>query len=387
MPRFAQMLRASFEAQGYEVRMSAPQARFHKLFASTRFAKWAGYIDQYLIFPLQVRKDLSSAPSDTLFVFADQALGPWMPLLKGRPHVVHVHDLLNLRSALGGDSSGYVTPFSGRLYQRYIRRGFRSARHFISVSQKTRDDLHKYGQVQAATSEVVYNGLVFPYRPVSRDEAFDQLAAAGLPVSAKGMLLNLGGGQWYKNQGGLIALYSQYAARAPDPLPLWCIGPKPNAVVARALEKVPAGGQVLFFQNLDNLTLQAAYSYARAFLFPSFAEGFGWPLIEAQACGCPVLTTDEAPMNEVAGPYALYIPRLKPGANLNQWASEAARKLQDLLSLGPDERQALVQSGRDWVKRFDGPTAIARYLEIYKRIFAEEAVQTDVRGPVKEFRS
>jgi hypothetical protein len=126
MPRFAQMLRASFEAQGYEVRMSAPRARFHKLFASTRFAKWAGYIDQYLIFPLQVRKDLSSAPSDTLFVFADQALGPWMPLLKGRPHVVHVHDLLNLRSALGGESSGHVTPFSGRLYQRYIRRGFRA---------------------------------------------------------------------------------------------------------------------------------------------------------------------------------------------------------------------------------------------------------------------
>ena len=89
-------------------------------------------------------------------------------------------------------------------------------------------------------------------------------------------------------------------------------------------------------------------------------------------------------MNEVGGPYALYIPRLKPGAHLNQWAAEAARKLQELLALGPDERQALVQSGRDWVRRFDGPTAIARYLEIYKRIFAAETVQVDLSGPIKE---
>jgi glycosyltransferase involved in cell wall biosynthesis len=382
MPRFAQMLRSSFEALGYEVEMSAPQPRFHKLFAGHRYAKWGGYIDQYLIFPLQVRKSLASAPPDTMFVFADQALGPWIPLLKDRPHVVHVHDLLNLRSALG-EGPGHVTSFSGRIYQRYIRRGFRKARHFISVSNKTRDDLHKYGEVEALTSEVVYNGLNFPYRPVAQDDAFEQLCKAGLPAAPRGMLLHVGGGQWYKNQRGLIALYSRYAADVPDPLPLWCIGPKPNAAVARALGKVPAGGRVLFFQNLDNATLQAAYSYARAFLFPSFAEGFGWPLIEAQACGCPVITTDEPPMNEVAGGAASYIPRLQSSADIDVWASLGASALKELLSLEPDERQKLVQRGCDWVKRFDAGTAIARYLEIYRKIFDAEASRSNADAPIK----
>jgi glycosyltransferase involved in cell wall biosynthesis len=382
MPRFADMLRTSFEARGYHVEMSAPKPYFYKLLAGRRHAKWAGYLDQYLIFPMRVRRLLASAAPDTLFVFADQALGPWVPLLKHRPHVVHVHDLLNLRSALG-ERGGHVTSLSGRIYQRYIRRGFRNARHFISVSQKTRADLHQYGDVEAVTSEVVYNGLNFPYRPIPRETALKQLLTAGLPGSEQGMLLHVGGGQWYKNQAGLVALYSAYAAKVADPLPLWCISPKPNAAVTRLLAKVPPTGRILFFQNLDNATLQAAYSYARAFLFPSLAEGFGWPLIEAQACGCPVLTTGEPPMNEVAGAAASYIPRLQHGENMDQWAAQAAKTLEQLLSLPPADRDRLVHQGREWVKRFDGATAIARYLEIYKQIFALETSQAGADTPLR----
>jgi glycosyltransferase involved in cell wall biosynthesis len=382
MPRFAQMLRRSFEALGHEVQMSAPQPLLHKLFARGGYAKWAGYIDQYLIFPLQVRKSLAAASADTMFVFADQALGPWIPLLKNRPHVVHVHDLLNLRSALG-EGPGHVTSFSGRLYQRYIRRGFRKARHFISVSTKTRDDLHRYGEVEALTSEVVYNGLHFPYKAVSHDEAFRQLREAGLPATPRGMLLNVGGGQWYKNQRGLLALYARYAADVNDPLPLWCIGPPPNAAVARQLARLPHGGEVSFFQNLSNSTLQAAYSYARAFIFPSLAEGFGWPLIEAQACGCPVITTDEPPMNEVAGRAARYIPRLSPDADIDTWAAHGANVLKALLALGPRERQQLAQLGGEWAKRFDGGSAIARYLEIYQKIFDAEMSRPQVEATLK----
>jgi glycosyltransferase involved in cell wall biosynthesis len=375
MPRFAQMLRTSFEALGHEVTMLAPTPRFHRLFAGHRYAKWGGYIDQYVVFPRQVRKSLAAASPDTLFVLADQALGPWMPLLKGRPHVVHVHDLLNLRSALGA-GPGYVTSFSGRVYQKYIRRGFRKAQHFISVSKKTRDDLHRYGEVEALTSEVVYNGLNYPYSSMTTSAAFDTLREAGLPASPGGMLLHVGGGQWYKNKAGLIALYSRYAADVAAPLPLWCIGPKPSAAIARQIAAIPPAGRVLFFQNLDNATLQAAYAYARAFVFPSFAEGFGWPLIEAQACGCPVLTTDEPPMNEVAGAAARYIPRLLSTGDIDAWACLGATALEEILGLSAAERQRLVERGCDWVKRFDAASAIARYLEIYERILETETARS-----------
>jgi glycosyltransferase involved in cell wall biosynthesis len=368
MPRFADMLRTSYQARGYEVAVWTPTARFYKLLAGHRFAKWGGYIDQYVIFPRYVRKQLKTVADDTLFVYCDQALGPWVPLIGGRPHVVHVHDLLSLRSALG-EIPENGTSFSGRVYQQYIRRGFRKARHFISVSEKTRADLHHYGQVQALTSAVVYNGMNYPYVQMPEASARRVLQEAGLPVEPRGMLLHVGGAQWYKNRVGLVALYAQYAAEAADPLPLWCIGPRPNAAVAVAIQKVPANGRVLFFQNLDDLTLQAAYSVARAFLFPSFGEGFGWPLIEAQACGCLVITTDEPPMNEIAGDTARYIPRLKSAAELDSWAARGASVLRDLLALPTAERERVAERGRAWTRRFDAAAAIDRYLEIYKSVF------------------
>src|SRR5258707_6114071 len=155
---------------------------------------------------------LKSFSAATLFVFCDQALGPWVPLVKSRPHVVHAHDLLALRSALG-DIPENPTSFTGRIYQRYIRRGFRQARHFISASKKTRDDLHRCGQVAATSSDVVYNGLNFPYEPMARHEAQEVLRTAGFPESPGGVLLHIGGNQWYKNQAGVISIYAQYVAR------------------------------------------------------------------------------------------------------------------------------------------------------------------------------
>jgi glycosyltransferase involved in cell wall biosynthesis len=375
MPRFAHMLKSSFEQRGHAVTMWSPVAQFQRLFAASKFSKWAGYVDQYVLFPLRVRTALKSVSADTLFVFCDQALGPWVPLVKTRPHVVHAHDLLALRSALG-DIRENPTSFTGRIYQRYIRRGFKKARHFISVSEKTREDLHRFGQVAPLSSEVVYNGMNFPYKPMPTEEAQAVLRAAGFPDAPHGMLLHVGGSQWYKNTAGLISLYAQYAVQEAHPLPLWCIGPTPRGEVARALSKVPGTGRVLFFQNVANLVLQAAYSTARAFLFPSLAEGFGWPLIEAQACGCPVITTNVSPMTEVAGDAAFYLPRLEHGGDVDAWASHAATILRLLLSESADGRAQRTLRGRAWAARFDSDQATAAYLAIYQRVLNSSSGRT-----------
>jgi glycosyltransferase involved in cell wall biosynthesis len=59
--------------------------------------------------------------------------------------------------------------------------------------------------------------------------------------------------------------------------------------------------------NATNEELRALYCLASLLLFPSIIEGFGWPIAEAQACGCPVVTTFNAPMTEVGGHAAVYI--------------------------------------------------------------------------------
>ena len=376
MPRFASMLEQSYVARGHQVQVWSPQAKFYAITPNGRFSKWAGYIDQYLLFPLWVRKQIRHQPADTLYVFCDQALGPWMPLVAHKPHVVHVHDLLALRSALG-DVPENPTTWSGKLYQRYIRRGFGQAKHFISISNKTRDDLHHFGKVTATTSELVYNGLNYPYVPMLHNQAMQTLQNAGFSTKQEGMLLHLGGSQWYKNLAGVVRLYIEYAKREENPLPLWCVSPRPNASVQMLLKELPPQGQVLFVQGIDNHALQAAYSLARTFIFPSLAEGFGWPIIEAQACGCPVITTNAAPMNEIGGAAATYIPVLSMTDDPQLWAQQAATTLKSLLAMPETQRQALVSEGIANVARFNADDAIEGYLNVYRQVLATSQVEGD----------
>ena len=377
MPRFARMLEQAYLARGHLVQVWSPKAKLHKLIPTGRLSKWASYIDQYLLFPIWVRKQVRQQPTDTLYVFCDQALGPWMPLVKHKPHVVHVHDLLALRSALG-DVLENPTAWSGRLYQRYIRHGFQQAKHFISISNKTREDLHHFGEVRAAISEVVYNGLNYPYKPILPKEAIQVLVNAGQPAKPEGMLLHLGGSQWYKNLAGVIQLYIEYAKNQVKPLPLWCVSPAPNKKIQMLLKQVPPQGQVLFVQGIDNQALQAAYSLARVFIFPSLAEGFGWPIIEAQACGCPVLTSNEAPMNEIGGSAASYIPVLKASDDVQTWATNGAANLKSLLAMSEKQRKKLVNEGIENVTRFNADDAIEGYLKVYRQVLAMPLTVADL---------
>ena len=367
MPRYARMLELAYITRGHQVQMWFPEPKLYAFIPRGRLSKWAGYVDQYLLFPLWVRKQIKQQPADTLYVFCDQALGPWVPLVKSKPHVVHVHDLLALRSALG-DVPENPTAWSGRLYQRYIRHGFQQAKYFISISNKTREDLHHFGKVNAAISEVVYNGLNYPYASISPEKAITILIKAGQLAKPEGMLLHLGGSQWYKNLAGVIALYIEYAKNHAKPLPLWCVTPNPNKKIRTLLKQVPPQGQILFIQGIDNHALQAAYSLARVFIFPSLAEGFGWPIIEAQACGCPVLTTDAAPMNEIGGFAASYMPVLKTSDDAQTWAKNGAEKLKLLLAMPDLQRHTLVNEGIKNVARFNADDAIEGYLNIYKQV-------------------
>ncbi len=373
--QFAQLLHDEYLRRGHRVALRRPKAVLRARIPHGPLAKWAGYVDQYLLFPRRMRAAMREDPPGTLYVFCDQALGPWIPQAAARPHVVHCHDLLALRSALG-DIPENPTAWTGRLYQRYIRAGFRQARHFISISQRTRSDLHSFGGTPAGLSEVVPNGLNHPFRPMLAADARARLAAAGLPEDDRGCLLHVGAGQWYKNATGVVHLYAAYVratmAAGNVPLPLWMVSPPPGATLSAALARVPRAGTVRFFQGLSADVLQAVYSHARALLFPSLAEGFGWPILEAMACGCPVVTTAEPPMTEVGGTIATYLPRLAHGGDIAAWAEHGAAVLAGVLGRDPAERVRVAQASRARAARFSAEAAIDAYLSIYRRVLERE---------------
>ena len=158
--RFAALLAQGLRARGVEVVERTAPAR-------PALAKWAGHADQFLLFPPQLAAACRSDPTGSFHVVCDQALGPWVPWVAGRPHLVHCHDPLALRSALGLLPD--VRPgASGRLYQRWIRAGLCRARHFASVSAATRDERHRLTGVRPLSSEVIPNAPSPPSRRCRR---------------------------------------------------------------------------------------------------------------------------------------------------------------------------------------------------------------------------
>ena len=363
MTRFAGMIEEGMTARGHDVEVWSASAVVHRLPANPGLRKWLGYVDQYLIFSARLLPRVARQSDDTLFVVTDQALGPWVPLIAKRPHVVHVHDFMALRSALG-EFAQNPTAWTGRFYQRIIRWGFRRGHNFVSVSESTRSDLHRFLRRSARLSVVVHNGLNYPYRSLRRTECTAILGDAGCCLPESGFLLHVGGNDWYKNRGGVLAIYKAYVEHAQSPLPLWMVGAPPTAMMEALAEQIRPKGQITFLVGITGEQLCAAYSSARLLVFPSFAEGFGWPIAEAMACGCLVLATEKAPMTEVGGDAAFYLPP-PPDHQSSGWAELAARNIDEILTLPVEERQIRRERGFIQASKFSPERALSAYERIY----------------------
>jgi len=382
MPRFARMIAEGMRARGHQVETWTAQPWACRLPAPARLKKWLGYVDQFILFPLLVRWRLQRLAPDTLFVFGDQALGPWVPLVASRPHVIHVHDFMALRSALG-EFAQNPTGWSGRRYQALIRRGFSRGNCFVSVSDNTRRQLLRFLPRLPAVSEVIYNGLNHPFRRMEMAQAQAELLPAGLAPPAEGFLLHVGGNEWYKNRQGVMEMYDAYAQQADNPLPLWLVGTEPSAALKERARRVAPKGRVRFVTGLSNSQVCAAYSAARLLLFPSLAEGFGWPIAEAMACGCLVLTTGEAPMTEVGGPAAFYLP-VRPAHEAQAWARQAGERILDILRLPPEDVGARRQQGYRQVARFDARQTLDAYEQVYRQALGAAPAFNGAARPLPE---
>lgn len=367
MPRYANMLLNGMQERGHEVTIWTPQARFYKLPLKS-LKKWLGYIDQYLVFPIEVKLKLQKCSKETLFVFADQALGPWVPLVKNRDHVVHCHDFLALKSALGTIPENPIS-FTGKLYQNYIRSGFSKGKNFISISKKTQQDLHQFHQGKIISSVVCYNGLSRPFFSLPRIASRSILKTKLNIALSKGYIMHIGGNQYYKNRKGVIEIYETWRSLYNTKKHLVLIGSEPSGELNLLRQKSPFKEDIHFITDLSDNYINNAYSGANCLLFPSLDEGFGWPIIEAMASGCPVITTNKAPMNEVGGTAAFYIaPKPVDSSHWQQWKEDSAKILDKVLSLNTFQRTVAVgksfEQSQKFTKEYSLDTIEAMYKEI-----------------------
>ena len=369
MPRYASMLKNGMEDRGHEVVVWTPRSRFYRLPFKNALKKWLGYIDQYLFFPLEVKLKLRNCSKDTLFVFADQALGLWVPLVKNRKHVIHCHDFLAQQSAFGllpESKTGLI----GVYYQKFIRWGYRKGLNFICISKKTQSDLHLVLSKPPKRSQVVYNGLYQNFEPVNNKMVLREGLSNryGIDLS-KGYILHVGGNTFYKNKLGVLEIYDQWAKDFEAYVPLILVGELPTKEMIFFKEKSKASKLIYFITDVDDMQLQQFYQGASVMLFPSLYEGFGWPIVEAMASGCLVITTNENPMKEVAGDAGFYIS--KKSFNLEElvkWKKIAAQELEKVMQLNPEQSEAAMQKSIIRSKEFSVQGFVDSIEDIYLKI-------------------
>jgi len=320
MIRYAEMLRKLLSAEGIQVEIIRPEPFFGRLKRSSHgLGKWLGYIDKYILFPISLRRYVQrrksaegKATDEFLVHICDHSNAIYTRWLQDVPHVVTCHDVMAIMSARGL-IPGQTTGGTGRILQSWILSGLRGANHIVCVTPESRNDLLRLAPELENRSEVIENPLNYPYAPMSETEAVAQLEqefSGAFRAGKDRFLLHVGGNQWYKNREGVIRIYARFCETYPEfirilPVKLVMVGKPPTEAMLRLVSEKGLNEGVIFLTSVSDQQLCAFYSLAKLLLYPSIKEGFGWPIVEAQACGCPVVTSDLPPMNRLAGSTAL----------------------------------------------------------------------------------
>jgi len=351
MRAVADEIGSGLRGRGYKVQdLTAPVFFGGLLPRSHPIAKWLGYIDQFLIFPPWLWLRALFLPKGSLCVLVDQALGPWLPSLGRRAHVVHCNDLLALEAALGFQPFHRLSR-SGRCYQRWILQGFRQGRCFLSISAATQVALERHLPQPPLLSAVLHLPLPPRFTTLPGGHAAAVVRQAVPQINHQSFLFHIGR-NWYKNRLGVLAIWEQmHHLGIPQHLVL--VGSADAAMQAWLEQRPQLRPWLHVLERAGDDLVVALYNRAAALLFPSHAEGFGWPILEAMACGCPVITTNKPPMTEVGGEAVTTIPPAPSSPEAwEAWAQEAAQQVQQVLSRSAAEQEQMRELGFAQARRF-----------------------------------
>jgi glycosyltransferase involved in cell wall biosynthesis len=221
--------------------------------------------------------------------------------------VVTVHDLVAFVQR-------ETIPRRYALYMRWlIRRAVRAADRVLTDSESVRRNVLQVLHADPARVEAIPLGVSSRFVPAVPAEVERIRARLGL---VRPYLLFVGNLEPRKNLPGLLAAFRRLQRRHPGPIELavagqiaWKSGPLVAALAADDLE-----GSVRRLGYVAAEDLPALYSGAEAFVFPTFWEGFGLPVLEAMACGTPVVASNTSSIPEVAGDAAVLVDPASPEA-------------------------------------------------------------------------
>jgi glycosyltransferase involved in cell wall biosynthesis len=270
------------------------------------------------------------------------------PRFGAKKTVITVHDLAFLLFA------DIQTADSLRYYAGGIRRAVKQADRIIAVSAATRDDLVRLLDVPRQKISVIWEGLHPQFRPMESDAVRPILDRYHLPDD---YILFVGTIEPRKNIPNLLKAYALLKTRPKLVLvgqKGWLSDPVFDAIHALKLTE-----EVVWLEDVPFTDLPALYNGARVHILPSLYEGFGFPPLEAMACGTPTIVSDRGALREVAGEAALFIDPDAP--------ESIAGALEQLLT-DDSLRADLRARGLEHVKQFTWRAAAEKTLALYEEV-------------------
>ena len=360
MNRFAQMLYNGFLNAGFETEIWNPKSVLSGGAKSTLqgLGKWLGYIDKWLLFPILLRWRLLSKSlkkGDVYFHICDHSNAPYLKHLPIDRTGITCHDVLAIRGAMGFEDAYCPATSTGKILQQWILTNLAHARRLAADSQTTLTQLIElvsdapYPEKDWRRIHIGFNN---DFTPIDKRKKEILIEAVGL-TSQENFLLCVGSGLPRKNRRLVIDMVSYLGDKWQGRI---CFaGQEADNYLLAYADSLGLKDRIISVTKPDHDTLVALYGACEALVFPSFSEGFGWPIIEAQACGAPVIASSLNPMPEVSGGAALHADPYQPKA-----FADAFQQLQN-----KELRVDLIQRGFINCQRFESTLMIDTYLSLY----------------------
>lgn len=276
-----------------------------------------------------------------------------LPLVRPCAAVVTLHDVIYLACKEDLPSA------AGRLYYRWMTAAAaRMADRIITVSEFSKSDIVRRLDADPDKIDVIYSGVSPVFQRIG-DSGLLEAVRRRYRIS-RPFILYAGIYKPRKNHAGLLRAFRELRANGID-AELVIAGPMNGgeAGLKRLTRELEIAEAVKLTGSVSDSELCALYSAARLYACPSLYEGFGFTLLEAMACGTPVICSQETSLPEVAGDAALYADARSP----EQFAAALSRALSD-----DNLRAEMVQKGYSNCQRFNWNKAAIHTLAVYEQV-------------------
>lgn len=284
------------------------------------------------------------------------------PVKTSIPLVTTLHDIIYMEKTVMQILKGSGTAYQnfGNIYRRYVvPRIVKTSDIVITVSNFEKGRIAEFFHLNDQKLRAVYNGVSTHFKPITNADELSRIAVKyQLPQR---FLFHLGNTDPKKNTQGVLNAYADYLQNSGDDIPLVMLDFDEVELAAMISKtgKPDLRKYIMLTGYVVNTDLPAIYTLCEAFLYPSLRESFGIPILEAMACGTPVLTGNTSSMPEIGGDAALLVdPYNQP---------KMADAIQQIIT-NKELRKELIDKGYTQADRFSWNAMAQSVLSIYNEL-------------------